>query len=339
MNQRRKLQVEVVQLKGDAYEIGVKQSASLKLISKFKRQSELQTLAGMNEASQRLREVSPSLLKELIGLAEGTGIDVNTAIQWWGGYDTVMPAMGCTTFANDSFYVRNYDFSDNLYDARLVLMKPNKGYASIGFSQQITGRLDGMNETGLVVGLHLVNERVYQKGFLATTICRFILDQCATTEEAIELIKHVPHQYCFNFSIIDHNGNSAIVEASPEEQIVLYNSQLICTNHFKSDRLSNKNRASINISLDRQKYLQGLLEKENLTQISAYQIFNNEDSPLFFNNYKEYFGTLHTVVYCPENLSVIIGIGGNCDPYELSFGEWLANGSSMPNLLEGTIAG
>jgi predicted choloylglycine hydrolase/DNA-binding transcriptional MerR regulator len=330
----RKLQVEVVELEGSAYEIGVKQGSALKK----KRRVEIQSDADMKEAIERLGEVSPSFLMEIKGLAAGMGIEVNLAIQMWGGYDTSMPSMGCTTLADDSFYVRNYDFSDELYDARLVLFKPNEGYASIGFSQQIAGRLDGMNEKGLVVGLHLVNENVNRKGFLATSICRLILDQCATTEEAVSLIKQVPHQYCFNFSITDKDGNNAIVEASPDEQAVEYTSPLLCTNHFETEKLKPNNRVFIDRSLKRKSYLQAL-EKEDLNPISAYELFNNKHSPLFFNNYEEYFGTLHTVVYCPKNLSVIVGIGGDCEPYVLSFGEWLVDGSTLPKMLEGMIEG
>lgn len=203
MSQRKDLQVEVVELKGTAYDIGMKQGSALKLNSKWRQQAELQTNEDMVEARKQIEKISPTLLKEIEGLAAGMEININPAIQLFGGYDMQMPFMGCTTLANDSFYVRNYDFNDELYDARLVLTKPDNGYASIGFSQQITGRLDGMNEKGLVIGLHLVNEKISQKGFLAMALCRLVLEQCAVTDEAVSLIKQIPHQHCINFSIMD----------------------------------------------------------------------------------------------------------------------------------------
>lgn len=336
MSQRKDLQVEVVELKGSAYDIGVKQGAALKLNPKWRQQKELQTDEDTVEARKQIEKVSPTFLKEIEGLAAGMKININTAIKLFGGYNTQMPSMGCTILANDSFYVRNYDFNDELYDARLVLIRPDNGYASIGFSQQITGRLDGMNEKGLVIGLHLVNEKISQKGFLATIVCRLVLEQCVDTDEAVLLIKQMSHQYCINFSIMDKKGNNAIVEASPEKQIVRKNTQLICTNHFESEQLNRKNRAVINGSLDRKKYLSAL-EKEKLTPGSVYHIFNSEHSPLFFKHYKEYFGTLHTVVYCPEGLSVMIGVGGDCAPYELFFAEWLRGKENLPAMLEGKI--
>ncbi|WP_040982814.1 acyl-CoA--6-aminopenicillanic acid acyltransferase [Oceanobacillus jeddahense] len=336
MNLRRKLQAEIVELTGNAYEMGMKQGVALKLNINWKHLIEIQVNKDMTEAKKQLERVSPILREEIEGLAVGMEVDINTAMQLFGGYDIQMPSMGCTTFAGNSFYVRNYDFNDKLYDARLVLSKPDQGYASIGFSQHITGRLDGMNEKGLVIGLHLVNEAAAQKGFLATMICRLVLEQCADTNEAVSFIKQIPHQYCFNFSIMDKEGNNAIVEAAPEQQIVHKNSKLICTNHFESEQLKKKNRVFINRSLDRKNYL-ATLEKEDLTLISAYHIFNNEDSPLFFKDYEEYFGTLHTVMYCPKDLHVVVGVGGNCEPYELSFSEWLSGKEELPHLLEGEI--
>lgn len=76
-----------------------------------------------------------------------------------------------------------------------------------------------------------------------------------------------------------------------------------------------------------------------LSPMSAYRIFNNEESPLFFKDYSEYFGTLHTVVYIPKDLSVIVGIGGNCEPYSLSLYEWLKKDSDFPEVIEGSIEG
>ncbi|GIO25206.1 C45 family peptidase [Oceanobacillus sp. J11TS1] len=336
MKRKKKLQVEVVELTGSAYDIGVKQGIALKSDEKWKYQKQLKTKGDTEEARKQIERMSPSLLEEIEGMAIGMEININTAIQWYGGHDTQMPSMGCTTLANDSFYVRNYDFSDEFYDARLVLTNPDNGYARIGFSQQVIGRLDGMNEKGLIIGLHFVNEAVSQKGFLPTTICRLVLEQCTSMDEAVSLIKQIPHQYCFNFSIMDKEGNNVIVEASPEKQIVRKSAQLICTNHFESEQLIGNNRAFIDGSLNRKNYLE-TLEKEKLSPASAYDLFNNEESPLFFKNYKEYFGTLHTVIYCPKDLNVVVGIGGNCDSYTLSFRKWLTGQGRLPHILEGEI--
>nr|WP_208404485.1 C45 family peptidase [Saccharococcus thermophilus] len=326
-------------MKGSYYQIGFEQGRQLKA----------KILADVNDldcvsnkksqflkAKELLEKFSPNLLKELRGLAKGLNMSLHAAIERYSGYDVSFPEMGCTTLVQDSYYVRNYDFSPALYDARLVFTHPVDGYASVGFSQQIIGRLDGMNEKGLVIGLHFVNRMHSQEGFIATTIVRMILDQCANTKETIELITRVPHGFCYNYSITDVNGNSAVVEASPQQQIIKYTHPLICTNHFETEELKEKNRVEIHGSIQRKQYLQALLKKK-LNPLSAFHHFNSEKSPLFFNDYKNYFGTLHTVLYSPTDLNIIIGVGKNSDPFIFSFKEWLEGSLRPPKTISGTI--
>lgn len=336
MRYERKLEVTVLGLEGNADELGFLQGNHFKSGPGFERMKLLQQHVNTRKAAQLLEKFSPAFLQELAGLARGAGINTNTAIQLFSGYNVVMPPMGCSTYANNTYYIRNYDYSDTLYDARFVFQKPASGYASVGFSQQILGRLDGMNEKGLVIGLHFVNEQCKGNGFLATTICRLVLDQCATTEEAITFIEELPHRYCYNYSILDRNGNSVIIEAAPDEQTVHCTTPITCTNHFEAQELQNRNREMLAGSLNRKYNMQNLnIEKEN--PFYYYKSFNDENSPLFSNRYEDFFGTLHTVVYCPENLSVIVGVGGNCEPYTFSFQEWMLGKEVLPQAMDGVI--
>ena len=116
---------------------------------------------------------------------------------------------------SDGLYGRNYDFAPDRYDGLLAAIQPDNVYASIGFTDRITGRDDGMNEHGLCVGLHHVNEMNWQPGLVCILIVRIVLDQCATTREAVDLLKRLPHGLGFNYSLLDANHNSAVVEASP----------------------------------------------------------------------------------------------------------------------------
>ena len=67
-------------------------------------------------------------------------------------------------------------------------MQVRGSYASIGGSHQLTGRLDGMNEHGLTIGLHLVKVLPRFPGLTSTLLVRRVLDSCATTAEAIDLL-------------------------------------------------------------------------------------------------------------------------------------------------------
>lgn len=331
--------VRVVDLVGSYYELGLKQSEEIKS-SQFLEQmdllKELSTNSNSTKAQEILKAISTNLLEELRGLAEGLDIELDTIIRLYSGYDVSFPTMGCTAYVNDGYYVRNYDFSPELYDARLVFSNPIDGYASVGFSQQVIGRLDGMNERGLVVGLHFVNNHDKEEGFIATTIVRMLLDQCGCIKEAIDLISIIPHGFCYNYSITDQSGRGVVVEASPQKQFVNFGNPLICTNHFESEALREKNRKEIQGSVKRKEYINSLLTKK-LSPISVYRHFNDGNSPLFFKYYKEYFGTLHTVVYSPKDLSLIIGVGENSEPMMLSLRGYLDGTLSLPKVIKGRI--
>lgn len=336
MEKESELLVDLVGLEGSYYDIGREQGKQLELGSSFEIMKSMNQHVDVLDATRLLAEISPNLLLELEGLARGMDIEIETALKVYSGYDFAFPRMGCTALAQESIYVRNYDFSPELYDARFVFCNPENGYASIGFSQQITGRLDGMNEKGLVVGLHLVNEEKGGKGFLGTTVVRMVLDLCKNVDEAIDLISSIPHGYCMNFSMTDNSGKHVIIECSSETQSVRNVDPLICTNHFESTNLQEMNRPEIGGSLERKKHLNELF-KDKLTPLDAYHHFNDVDSPLFFTDYKAYFGTLHTVVYCPEDLRVIVGVGANCDPFEFSFTDWLEGKMALPDVFKGII--
>ena len=333
------LNVSVACLKGSTFEIGVKQGEEIKttqLVKQLDFLEKLTTNTNPKIAKERLMDIAPRFLEELTGLAKGLNLELETVIKLYSGYDVDFPSMGCTTFIHEDYYVRNYDFSPDMYDARLVFSNPTGGYASVGFSQNVIGRLDGMNEKGLVVGLHFVNDEQKGEGFLATTIVRLLLDQCSSVKEAVDFISTIPHGFCYNYSFTDSSGEGVIVEAAPEKQVVHFRNPLICTNHFEADMLQEKNKKEIQGSLKRKEYIRSLLIEE-LSPISAYYHFNDGNSPLFFKYYKEYFGTLHTVVYLPKQLSVIIGIGENCEPIILSLKKYLDGTSALPKAIKGVI--
>lgn len=334
------LVVRVLELKGRYKQMGFEQGMELKSLPMFEQQMAQQRGLTVHSNSLKAKELveslCPNLFHELQGLAEGLDLDLDATIKQFSGYDLTFPAMGCTSMVKEGFYVRNYDFSPALYDGRFVITNPADGYATVGFSQQVVGRLDGMNERGLVVGLHFVNDQYRAPGFIATTIVRMVLEQCADTEEAIAFIKSVPHGYCYNFSITDQGGNNAIIEASPHNQVIHYPDTLMCTNHFEAEVLREKNRAEVQGSVFRREYLYSL-EVHDLTPLSAYHLFNDEKSPLFYQYYKEYFGTLHTVVYSPKELKVLVGVGGDFPPLEFSLREYLQGKSSLPEKLIGEI--
>lgn len=339
MEKYEDLVVNIIQLNGDAYDAGIQQSNEQLVSAHFAQQELFLALTANCNAQQAeaiLQHVCPNLLHEMKGLAFGLQQPLETIVQMYSGYNMTFPDMGCTSFVHRGKYVRNYDFSPSLYDARLVFSNPLEGYASVGFSQQIIGRLDGMNEKGLVVGLHFVNNEWQGEGFLASTIVRILLEQCENIEEAVAQLHKIPHRYCYNFSLTDSSGKVVVVEATPKEQVMDNKQPFICTNHFESQQLKRKNRASINNSIQRKRFISENV-KETSTTKSIYHLFNNGDSPLFVKQYNEYFGTLHTVIYSPTDLEVVVGIGQNCEPLTFSLQQFIEGKLILPKIIQGKI--
>lgn len=69
-----------------------------------------------------------------------------------------------------------------------------------------------------------------------------VLDQCASTAEAITLLRRLPHAMGYNYSLLDADGVAAVVEAVPGSVAVRTGPWLACTNHFQSPLLRPLNR-------------------------------------------------------------------------------------------------
>jgi predicted choloylglycine hydrolase len=185
---------------------------------------------------------APTLWQEITGIADGLGISMERAVLCFGN-DGLRPPIGaCSAVVSSHVYGRNYDFRPRHYEARLVLLQATGSYASIGASALLTGRLDGMNERGLAIGLHLVRASPRSFGLSCVLITRIVLDQCATTEEAVAILRRIPDAMQYNYSVLDGNGVGAVVEAVPGSAAVRMGPWLACTNHFQSRILRPLNR-------------------------------------------------------------------------------------------------
>lgn len=161
---------------------------------------------------------------------------------------------GCSTISVESpdgelLFGRNFDW--NKCNALIVQSKPVSGYASIStvnmdflsdfgiqrFPDEIQAMialyapLDGMNEKGLAVSVNMIQDNATieqntdKPDLTTTTAIRLLLNQAATVEEAVSLLKqydlHASMGYMVHFAIADVNGNSAVVEYINNEMVVI----------------------------------------------------------------------------------------------------------------------
>jgi predicted choloylglycine hydrolase len=333
----RPFRVSIVQCRGTAYEVGRVQARLFAATSKgraFLRREKTRFpwWFKLNAEERVFRTYAPALWEEINGLADGLGIALERAVFAFGNNGLRPPLGACSAIMTAGVYGRNYDFQPRYYSARFALLQTKGSYASIGATELLTGRLDGMNEHGLVIGLHLVRMNPRAPGLSCVLIVRTILDQCATTADAVAMLRRVPHAMRYNYSLLDAGGIAAVVEALPGSVAVRTGDWLACTNHFQSPLLRPLNRRSAHS----QRRLPPL-EAWAAQRLSAEAMFlalNRSTSPAFHHGYIRGAGTLHTIVAEPTKRRILIGIGGDAsaleeDMLDVSFSRWV-NGEDLP---------
>ncbi|MDZ5711901.1 C45 family peptidase [Jeotgalibacillus haloalkalitolerans] len=278
----------------------------------------------MNKAEHHIKHFAPGLWDELQGLSTKLNWGFEEVVHEYSGWQQDWIKSGCSVLMKDGYFARNYDYHPKTYEGRLMIWQPETGYASIGVAGRMIGRIDGMNEKGLCVGFHFVNRKNPGEGFTCSVIARFLLDSCSSTDEAVEMLKKIPHRHAFNYTLYDASGNRAVVEASALGVAVRQQSNdYACTNHFETPEKLNENRYQLTESKTR---LQSIFDQSGQaeTPLEAFYRFNDPAYRIFKKNYGSWSGTIHTVVYDPIHMKVLFGAGENAVPLEINFKDWLS---------------
>jgi predicted choloylglycine hydrolase len=333
--------VDVLQCRGSSYDVG-KQMAEKFLRTPrgraFGRRRERRPFAfSLRNAQAALQAWAPNIWEELHGLADGLKIPVERAVAEYSNARLRYPPRGCSAVMAGSLYGRNYDYDASRYDRILVAVQPQGVNASIGFSDRFTGRVDGMNEHGLCVGLHQVNNKAWAPGLACILIVRIVLDQCATTREAIALLRKIPHGGGYNYSLMDTDGAAAVVEASPAALAVREGETLGCSNHFVSPALqlfNRRNPGSWRHLPALEDFARQLLPADRL-----FKALNNSLSPVFDHRYGSGSGTLHTIVCTPAARQMQVGVGGDAAPVSVDLKSWAGGKALDLQALDGQLGG
>lgn len=321
----KKVYSDFIQFRGSHYDFGYFQGEQLKnslILSNRKKQWGSRPhhfIINEKKYKHVIKQFAPGILDELHGLADALKQPLEDAIREFGGYYLEYVRGGCSIFTGNDYMVRNYDSHPHGYEGRYLLYQPtDHGYATIGPTMQVTGRTDGMNEKGLAMGYNFVNRRQSEDGFMCNMIGRIILENCATIDDAVNLLKEIPHRHSFSYSVIDKNGQSIVIEASSRK--VVTTKATACTNHF--EKLTEENRYRMDESIHRKK----AIETEGgkiVDSYEAFQMLNEIDRGIFSLNYGAFDGTLHTASYHPQELVAGIALGGDRKPLLIDFKQWL----------------
>lgn len=285
------------------------------------------------DAKNAFMRFAPGIWEELIGLRDALKLPMDEVLRDFGNYRVNVKPSGCSILTGSDFMVRNYDYNPQTYDGRYSFFQPtDQGFAMIGPTSRVTGRMDGMNEKGLVMGYNFMQRRKPGDGFICYMIGRIILETCATVDDAITLLKEIPHRGSFSYIVMDPNEETYVIEATPRS--VEVSKSNTCTNHFEI--LKHENRNHLDDSVRRKQ----LLETDNNQAINAYEAFrllNDSDKGVFSNLYKSWAGTIHTTAYFPKELKAWISLGGDCEPVVFDFKKWLQGEDVTERRIPGQI--
>ena len=334
----KKVTSDVLQFKGTHYDFGIYQGEQLKHSPLLKNSETMyqrftqKFTVDAPHIKHLLNTYAPYLIDEIEGLASVLDYTEQQALLHFAGYYANTKS-GCSITANPHYLIRNYDNAPSTYDGRFVLFAPtDSGFASMGPTMQVTGRMDGLNEKGLCIGYNFVNTKHRGDGFVCNMIGRMILERCATTDDAIQLLRELPHKHSFNYVVLDKTGASKIIEASPRE--IATREATACTNHFNI--LLEENRYRMEDSLARETVILGA-QQQALSMKEAFELMNGVERGVFATKYGAWDGTLHTAGYMPSELRAIFTLGGDALPMLFDFEKWLQGERLAVTKLKGSL--
>jgi hypothetical protein len=224
----------------------------------------------------------PALHDRMRGVAAAFGRRLDDDAWNFSGLGLVPLGAGCSvihlpptrTASGSSIVSRDYDFSTGTLmgtwpkrgelpaTARpyVIEMYPERGYASLAVYAYdlLSGVLDGINSEGLTVAL-LADDELLSKypmepagtegvGLGVLQVLRFLLDTCATVEEAKEALLLTKQYYEFvpvHYLVADRQGKAFVWEYSQahnKEYIVENSGQPLITTNFSLHRYLEANK-------------------------------------------------------------------------------------------------
>jgi predicted choloylglycine hydrolase len=243
----------------------------------------------------QLKKHMPEFYPTYLALCKLAGPDP-AAHRFLTGYRPPRYMSGCAQIVNEkeAQLVRNYDFDPKLSEGTLLHSAWN-GLAVIAMGDSLIGVVDGMNENGLVVSLTFGGRKAVGDGFGIPFILRYVLEFCATLEEAVAVLLRIPSHMSYNIMLMNRLGEHRLVQVSPDSA-PLVTDLSASTNH--QGKVDWPEHAAFTKTIERELYLHEMLAKEEFTSDQIAKAFLK--APLFNRKYSKGFGTIYTAVYRPK---------------------------------------
>lgn len=237
-------------LKGNHYEMGkhygdllYKTGEDLSSVIKITKEQRLFGEKCLQIYEKNLKDI----MEEVRGLADGLHQKYEDVAYWLFNIYCNEEEHGCSVFAvkekDNVYFARNMDmFPEYKKTSESVLYRVEGKNTFLAHSTAMISLEDGINEHGLSVALTFLLSKKIKPGINGGFIVRKILEECKTTEEAVELIKSLPISSSHNIVIADKFGKLAVAECTNEEVSIRYDENyVIATNHFISNNMTKYN--------------------------------------------------------------------------------------------------
>ncbi|MBN2335214.1 hypothetical protein JXL21_06605 [Candidatus Bathyarchaeota archaeon] len=191
-----------------------------------------------SECREVVEETFPEVIDEIRGVSDASGLDYGRLSDFILVHPMMSRAPGCTSFAvsrgGETWTGRNYDMYYWLKESlESYYTEPEGGYRSLGQTDILVGREDGVNEKGLHAALHGVPS-CYAPGVHFWISVRYILDRCSDVEEAVGYLEETRPHCGFMVLLADRSGTMAVAEIHPEKTRVRWAEEdcIVATNHL-----------------------------------------------------------------------------------------------------------
>jgi predicted choloylglycine hydrolase len=190
--------------------------------------------------------------------------------------------------------VRNYDYSPELFE-QVVYSSRFADRRVIGTGDCLWGLLDGMNDDGLVVSLTFGGRPGSGSGFGISLVVRYLLEVCATVDDARAVLERLPVSMAYNLTISDRGGATVTAFVAPDSPTEFFDTPL-ATNHRGLVPEHPELARALN-SVGRQDALLRLVQSAPDPQHATAAFLRR---PLHNTAFSRGFGTLYTAVYRPD---------------------------------------
>ena len=250
----------------------------------------------LDECRRALAQYLPELVPTWERLSCLGGDDPVAArmLSMWG-----LPAfaVGCSQVVvpgEQPVLIRNYDYDQSLFEGVVASTNYSGNRRVLGTSDLLWGLLDGMNEDGLAISLTFGGRPGSGEGFGIPIVLRYVLETCATVEQAVSALQRIPVSQSYNVALVDTIGSHAMVFVAPGQPAVV--SRLEATTNHRLDQVEHPATAARLNSVGRLTRLDQLrADDASAEQLVAAML----QPPLRNDQFEIGFGTLYTAKYEP----------------------------------------